>query len=176
MMFHPTNNKGVVTSGYGYRSSGWHGALDIGVPTGTLVYAVEDGIIDQIGQGCSEGYWNCGGGFGNYVSIDHHNDFYTNYAHLSEVRVKKGEFVNRGDVIGVSGNTGSSTGAHLHFEVRQGGWLAPTTFDPLPYIKGEKNLPKNLSTIRWYKRNWLKYTAIGLGVGAVAFSAYKVFK
>jgi murein DD-endopeptidase MepM/ murein hydrolase activator NlpD len=61
------------------------------------------------------------GGYGNYLVINHGNGFETLYAHLSQIRVIAGQGVQRGQVIGLVGRTGRSTGPHLHFEIRQGG-------------------------------------------------------
>lgn len=175
MIYHPTNNKGTISSRYGWRGAIFHAGVDIAVATGTPIYAIENGIIHKANRGCVEGYFDCGGGFGNYVVIDHLNDFYTNYGHLSELNVKIGQVVKKGELIGYVGNTGHSTGSHLHFEVRQGGWLAPTHFDPMLYLTGQKEF-QNLPTLRLYKQNTWKYALIALGVGLVGFSAYKIIK
>lgn len=99
---------GYVTQGY------WlgHPATDIGAPTGTPIYAADSGYVAATG-------WM--GGYGNYIAINHGNGFETLYAHLSEIRVIAGQGVQRGQVIGLVGNTGRSTGPHLHLEIRQGG-------------------------------------------------------
>ncbi len=101
--------KGIKTQGQHDR---W--AIDIGAKTGTAVWAMAPGkvIIVKVGG------W--GGGYGNYVVINHDNGTQTLYAHLSSVSVKQGQTVNRGDVIGGVGSTGRSTGPHLHIEIRPG--------------------------------------------------------
>lgn len=71
--------------------------------------------------------------YGNYVKIDHGSGYATLYAHLDSVAVKKGQYVKRGDVIGVMGNTGHSFGAHLHFEVRKDN----KRIDPTPYLNAD---------------------------------------
>lgn len=99
---------GYLTQGY------WlgHQAVDIGAPTGTPIYAADTGYVSGTG-------WM--GGYGNYIIVNHGNGFETLYAHLSRIRVIAGQGVQRGDVIGLMGSTGRSTGPHLHFEIRQGG-------------------------------------------------------
>ncbi len=98
---------GVKTQGL----HGWNG-IDIGTPRGTPILAAASGeVIVARGSG-----WN--GGYGEYVVIAHDNGTQTVYGHLSKVYVSYGETVVQGQVIGLSGNTGNSTGPHLHFEVR----------------------------------------------------------
>lgn len=101
------------TSGY-VTQSYWlgHAAIDIGGSTGTPIYAADAGYVAATG-------WM--GGYGNYIVVNHGNGFETLYAHLSEIRIIAGQGVQRGQVIGLMGSTGRSTGPHLHFEVRQGG-------------------------------------------------------
>ncbi len=99
----------------GVRTQGIHGynAVDLAAPVGTTVYAAADGtvIISK-----NDGGWN--GGYGNYVVIKHSNGAQTLYAHMSSVNVSVGETVSQSEVVGAVGNTGKSTGSHLHFEVR----------------------------------------------------------
>jgi LysM repeat protein len=99
------------------RTQGPHGyngnARDFGGSIGTPVYAVKQGTVTLVR---SDGGWN--GGYGNYLVISHTNGVQTLYAHLSSVSVSQGQTVAQGDVIGALGNTGKSTGPHLHFEVR----------------------------------------------------------
>lgn len=90
-----------------------HNGVDFGAPIGTQVYAAMDGVVTLTRSG---GGWN--GGYGNYVVIKHKNGVQTLYAHLDSVSVNKGENVSKAQFIGRSGNTGQSTGPHLHFEVR----------------------------------------------------------
>ncbi len=90
-----------------------HRAIDIGVPEGTPVYAADSGFVVYAG-------WN-DQGYGKLVIIDHRNGFMTYYAHLSVVKVNVGMSVHKGQIIGLSGNTGKSTGPHLHFEIRLNG-------------------------------------------------------
>jgi murein DD-endopeptidase MepM/ murein hydrolase activator NlpD len=116
--------EGTVTSGFGYRWGRMHEGIDISVPEGTPIRAAADGtvILEQ-----SE-YES--GGYGNYTCVDHGGGLSTCYAHQSSFAASVGARVSQGDVIGYSGNTGHSTGPHLHFEVRING--APT--DPLGYL------------------------------------------
>lgn len=101
----------------GVRTQGIHGynAVDIGAPIGTSVLSSADGMVI-----ISKAYgWN--GGYGSYVVIKHDNGSQTLYAHLSETIVGVGQKVVQGQVIGYVGNSGRSTGPHLHFEIRGGG-------------------------------------------------------
>jgi murein DD-endopeptidase MepM/ murein hydrolase activator NlpD len=90
-----------------------HNGQDFDVPYGTQVYATGDGTIIESG-------WNSGG-FGNCIVIDHGYGFQTVYGHLSDIKVSKGQVVKRGDLIGISGSTGLSSGPHLHYQVEQFG-------------------------------------------------------
>ncbi len=96
------------------KTQGIHGynAVDFGAPIGTSIYAAAGG---QVIISKSSG-WN--GGYGNYVVIKHDNGSQTLYAHASSVNVSSGDWVSQGDLIASVGNTGRSTGPHLHFEVR----------------------------------------------------------
>ena len=104
-------------SGYGvridpiYKKPKFHAGMDFSVPVGSDVYATADGVVTYTG------YQR--GGYGNLVIVDHGYGYTTYYAHLKNTnRVRKGQKVKRGDVIAESGNTGKSTGPHLHYEVR----------------------------------------------------------
>ncbi len=88
-----------------------HTGIDLAATTGTSVYATADGVVDLADSG-----WN--GGYGKLVKITHSFGFKTYYAHLDEVLVESGSFVKKGQLIAKSGNTGISTGPHLHYEVR----------------------------------------------------------
>lgn len=106
---------------YGYER--FHSGVDFGTPLGTPILAVLDGVVVTAGPG---------GGYGNVVIIKHANNLSTVYGHLSKVLVKPGDFVKQGQTIALSGNTGVSTGPHLHFEVRENG----RPVDPMPYLGG----------------------------------------
>lgn len=101
----------------GKRSQGLHGhnGVDYGAPRGTTVYAAADGVV-KVSNYRSGNPWF--GGYGNYIMIEHPNGTQTLYAHLSAVDVSVGDTVSKGQTIGKTGNTGRSTGPHLHFEVR----------------------------------------------------------
>lgn len=98
----------------GIKTQGLHGynAIDIGIPVGTTLSASADG---QIIIAKTSG-WN--GGYGNYIVISHNNGTQTVYGHLSQVFVNEGDIISKGQKIGLTGNTGRSTGPHLHFEIR----------------------------------------------------------
>jgi len=95
---------------YGTRK--FHEGMDFAAHVGTPVYATGDGTIVEAG-------WRSA--YGNVVDINHGYDYLTRYAHLSEILVRRGQVVHRGDLIGRVGNTGKSTGPHLHYEVRYKG-------------------------------------------------------
>jgi murein DD-endopeptidase MepM/ murein hydrolase activator NlpD len=109
---------GRIQSGFGMRMHPifgvmrFHTGIDIIAPYGTLVKAADGGEVIKTG------YF---GGYGNSVMLYHGGGFATYYAHLSSIRVSEGQFVGRGQVIGLVGSTGWSTGPHLHFEVRING-------------------------------------------------------
>jgi murein DD-endopeptidase MepM/ murein hydrolase activator NlpD len=93
-------------------------AIDIAAGMGDPIYAADSGVVVYAG-------W-ISGGYGNMVMIDHGNGYQTLYAHLSAIRVSCGASVRQGQVIGLAGSTGRSTGPHLHFEVRyMGGFVNP---------------------------------------------------
>ena len=87
-----------------------HAGIDLAGPIGTPIYATADGIV-----GRSE--WN-NGGYGNLVEINHGQGIQTRYGHLSQRIAQPGQRVRRGELIGLMGSTGRSTGSHLHYEVR----------------------------------------------------------
>ena len=111
-------HKGRVTSKYGPRRRRIHQGPDIDLETGEPIYATFDGRV-RITTYIRYGY-------GNLVVIRHDNGLETYYAHLSEINVKPNQWVTAGQVIGKGGNTGRSTGSHLHYEIRYKG----QTFDP----------------------------------------------
>lgn len=104
-----------ITSEFGWRIDpvdnvrSFHYGTDIAAPTGSDIMAIEDGIIIATGYNDSAG---------NYVKMRHNNGMYSRYLHLSKISVSQGEKVVQGQTIGLVGNTGKSTGPHLHFEIR----------------------------------------------------------
>ncbi len=121
------------TSGFGYRQdpkgagNRMHEGTDMAGAYGTPVYATADGVIVHAG-------WD--NGYGRLVKIKHDFGVETRYAHLSQIRVEVGQRVSRGDRIGDMGNSGRSTGTHLHYEVRLGG----DAVNPMTFIKAAKNV------------------------------------
>lgn len=111
---------GRLESGYGVRSDpfsgegAYHTGLDISSSIGTRVAVTADGVVVQAGM--SAGY----GGYGRLVIVDHGNGYQTYYGHLSSVNVMPGQMIRQGDVVGLVGMTGRTTGPHLHYEVRVG--------------------------------------------------------
>lgn len=107
----------------GRKTQGLHGpglrGIDMGAPRGTNLYASAPGIVVAVKTGCGEGSIRsrCGGGYGNMVDIQHPNGTKTRYAHMSKIFTRMGAQVERGEVIGLVGNSGRSTGPHVHFEV-----------------------------------------------------------
>lgn len=99
-----------------------HKGTDLGVARGTSVHAALAGTVLRAVDGCTEGSTSCGGGFGNHVILQHPGGRATLYGHMTNgsVRVRSGAHVDCGQELGLSGNTGHSTGPHLHFEVRDG--------------------------------------------------------
>ena len=111
-----------ITSPYGTRSRGFHSGIDLAAKTGTSVYAAAGGTVEL-----ASWYY----GYGNCIVINHGNGVKTRYAHLSAYKVSVGTTVSRGQLIALSGNTGNSTGPHLHFEVIVNG----VTKNPVNYLK-----------------------------------------
>ncbi len=115
---------GYITSRFGPRRlyNGFHYGVDLGMRTGTSVKAADGGVVKFAG-------WK--GTYGKVVIINHGGNVETRYAHLSKCKVKAGEKVFKGQLIGLSGNTGRSKGPHLHFEVRKNG----KPVNPLKYVR-----------------------------------------
>jgi murein DD-endopeptidase MepM/ murein hydrolase activator NlpD len=113
--------EGPLTSPFGQRWGRLHAGVDFGVPIGTPVRAVADGVVLAEAHNA--------GGYGTYVTVQHADGSLSIYAHLSKVLMAQGP-VTAGQVLALSGNTGHSTGPHLHFELR-----SPTgPFDPRPWL------------------------------------------
>ena len=100
-----------------------HRGVDLAIDIGTPVCVTADGVVSQVKRDV---------GLGKLVKVDHQYGYSTIYAHLSRISVKRGQHVNRGEVIGAVGNTGYSTGPHLHYEVH----LEGRPQNPLRYFLG----------------------------------------
>ena len=142
-----------MTGVYGEARTGHtHAGQDIAAPTGTAVRAAQCGTVTQAGAD--------GSGYGNLVCIQHEGGVSTCYAHLSQINTTKGAYVHVGDVIGKVGCTGSCTGPHLHFEVRENG----KAVNPEPYLAGSqddpgKTAPAATTTVNARRRLAAKATA-----------------
>ena len=114
----------VITSYFGSRWGRVHGGLDFGMPIGTPIYASDGGTVSRAS------YY---AGYGLCIEVTHNNGTFTRYGHCSKVVVNVGDKVAQGEKIGEVGNTGNSTGPHLHFEIHPNGG---EYVDPYPYIYG----------------------------------------
>ena len=116
------------SSSYGWRMDpflgkrAFHEGVDFSAATGEPIYATAGGIVERAQR------W---GRYGNLITINHGGGLETRYAHLHKILVKKGDIVNKKDLIGYVGNTGRSTGPHLHYEIR----LNKNSLDPKQYLK-----------------------------------------
>ncbi len=124
-----------ITYGVGARWGSYHNGIDIGGDHGALIRASESGTVIRTNTTCTHDYGKssscgCGGGYGNFIILDHGNGFITLYGHLSALDVDIGDTVKAGDVIGRMGSTGFSTGDHLHFEIRYNGYV----MNPVYYV------------------------------------------
>jgi murein DD-endopeptidase MepM/ murein hydrolase activator NlpD len=117
----PVSNKDLsrLASAFGYRidpvykTTKFHAGLDFAAPQGSPIYATANGVVTLAG--------NTGNGYGNHVIIDHGFNYETLFGHMYRIKVKPGQKVRRGEVIGWVGSTGKSTGPHLHYEVHKNG-------------------------------------------------------
>lgn len=136
-----------ITSYFGPRTvqgiAGNHGAIDIGAECNTnVVIATKDGVVKTVNNTCdNNGYYKntCGGGLGNYVVITHSDGTESRYGHMypDSITVSVGDNVKQGQKIGMVGNSGSSTGCHLHFEMR----INNEKVDPLEYVDPDAPRP-----------------------------------
>jgi len=119
--------RGLMTRGFGMKDDPFtgykrfHGGIDIGNKTGTPIYAAADGVVKYTGRM---------GDLGKLIDINHGYGYRTRYGHLSNIKIKRGQKVRRGDLIGLMGSTGYSTGPHLHYEIIKNG----KPENPLGYI------------------------------------------
>lgn len=123
----PVTDNFRYTSGFGRRWGRMHEGIDMAGPVGTPIHVTGDGVVTFAGRS---------GAYGNLIKIRHELGTETRYAHLSRIHVKVGDRVSQGDRIGDMGNTGRSTGPHLHYEVRMNG----RAVDPMSFIKAADNV------------------------------------
>ena len=133
----PTPKNSYISSPFAQRWGTQHKGIDIsGIEImGADVVASKSGTVTYVSNSCTHNYaktssCGCGGGYGNYVIIQHDGTYSTLYGHMTSASVSVGDYVQQGDIIGTVGSTGWSTGAHLHFEVRVNG----TQQDPLGFV------------------------------------------
>jgi len=141
---YPTDNTGV-TSTFGKRvhpttkQSSFHNGIDLKATEGTDVYATADGVIKQAAYNKLSG---------KRIILSHNLGFESRYAHLSKMTVKPGDVVQKGDIIGLSGNTGRSDGPHLHYEIR----YLDKAHNPIDFMKwefGNQEIFTNVRGIQW---------------------------
>ena len=125
--------QGIVTSSCGTRQNPvlekqeFHDGIDIAAVLGTDVLAVKDGVVTNVRKSQT---------FGLVLEYETTDDFFIKYAHLDDVLVKKGEKIKQGQAVAKSGNSGLSTGPHLHYTIKKDGTiLGPLVFVDLPYTK-----------------------------------------
>ena len=117
--------RGRIIAGYGAKTSGkQNDGINVAVPEGTPVKAADDGVVTYAGNELK--------GYGNLVLIKHNNGYVTAYAHASELLVKRGDTIKRGQIIAKSGQTGEVQSPQLHFEIRKGS----TPVDPTQFLNG----------------------------------------
>ncbi len=140
----PTGNTGI-TSAFGKRlhpttnQSSFHNGIDLKAATRTKIYATADGIVKKADSNKLSG---------NRIVLSHNFGFETRFAHLSEMNVRPGDVVQKGDFIGLSGNTGRSDGPHLHYEIR----YLDKPHNPFDFIKwefGNQEIFTNVRGIQW---------------------------
>lgn len=137
--------KGSITSKYGKRhdplnnKSAFHSGIDFRGKKGEPIHATADGVVKKAFRN---------GGYGNYVLIDHGNGYTTSYAHMQKFLVHKGDRVERGQLIGLVGNSGRSTGSHLHYEIA----LDNKSINPYKFLytasMSKKLISKKVPTLR----------------------------
>jgi len=125
---------GLLTSAFGYRWNRFHEGIDLVAPIGTPIHAAQNGVVLYAGNSIK--------GYGNMVVLKHPNGLVTVYAHNKETFVRKGQKVQKGDKIASLGGSGKTTGAHLHFEVRNNS----RPIDPMIHLAKKKR-----------KKSWTSY-------------------
>ena len=152
-MIKPCDNIKNLTSPFGedvfQGQKRWHNGIDIGIPIGTPIYAIADGVVKATNNEVK--------GYGLYIVIEHTQLKKSSLsAHLSKFNVKVGQLVKQGQIIGYSGNTGLSSGPHLHFEIRDClynvFWLKENgkykyPINPLPLIEREEEMERVYNTL-----------------------------
>lgn len=133
--WHPPLDISYITSDFGLRRAVWHYGVDFRVKVGAPVYNVFDGVVRIVGYDRR--------GFGRFVVIRHKNGLETLYGHLSKFNVQLAQEVKAGDIIGKGGNTGRSTGPHLHFEMRYSG----NAIDPKELFDFSSNSLKHMDYV-----------------------------
>ena len=124
----PNKNLRRIASGFGYRvdpiykTHKMHKGMDFTAPRGTKIYATGDAVVKIV----KHARW----GYGSHIVLDHGYGYTTLYGHMSRTKVKRGQKIKRGQLIGLVGSTGKSTGPHLHYEVRKNG----TAVNPVGYF------------------------------------------
>lgn len=149
----PVNNKELIrmASGFGwridpiYKTSRMHTGMDFTADIGTEVYATGDGFVEALENGA----W----GYGQCIVLNHGFGYKTRYAHLSAFKVKQGQKVRRGELIGLVGNTGKSTGPHLHYEVEMNG----TKIDPINFFHSDLSPEEYEKLIEMSRQSYKAY-------------------
>lgn len=149
----PVNNKELIrmASGFGwridpiYKTSRMHTGMDFTADIGTEVYATGDGFVEAL----ENGTW----GYGQCIVLNHGFGYKTRYAHLSAFKVKQGQKVRRGELIGLVGNTGKSTGPHLHYEVEMNG----TKIDPINFFHSDLSPEEYEKLIEMSRQSYKAY-------------------
>ena len=126
--FYPVSGRFTISSGFGYRrdpisrQTRFHNGIDIPLRTGSQVLATGNGIVSETGYDRF---------LGHFIIINHNEKYQSIYGHLSRINVRKGDYVQRSQIIALSGNTGRSTGPHLHYQVN----LRGQPVDPLEIVQ-----------------------------------------
>lgn len=160
----PLTREMVVTSGFGPRRSRYHYGTDLRVAIGDTVRAIWDGQVRIVGYDSR--------GYGHYVVIRHDNGLETVYAHLSQPLFDENERIFAGEALGLGGNTGRSTGPHLHFEMRYVG----NAFDPAKVIDFATGTLKTPEVYYITKKGTYAYLAQKSSTGTTTYSGQQYHK
>lgn len=172
-VFKKDTHQMTLDFGYTYKNGGFHKGIDLITGRASDVVAFEDGKVVNASNSVKGTNTNKGTlGMGNYVILQHENGFRTRYQHMKygSVRVKKGDIVKKGQVLGVIGNTGYSTGRHLHFDISNSRRLSGSFksgslyyIDPKPYLYGYKVFS---GEVKKYSKNYVVKSAVNVRKGA----------